>query len=1305
MTRLFKTALGFLLLIILTTGGAFAQGGANSSMTGVVVDTGGGVIPGATVVAKNDATTASSSTVTSSNGTFVIPALAVGTYTVNVSLPGFKTAVLKAVKVTAGAPASLRATLEIGGIETNVTVEGAAQIIQTQGSSASATISSDQIINLPLGSRNALDFVAFLPGVQTASTVRNSEVNGLPQSTIAITMDGISIQDNYLKTSDGFFARMSPRLDAVEEVTVTTAGTSADANAQGATQIKFTTRSGGNRFTGSVYEYNQSDKFNSNTWLNKKSNLAKPTILQNQPGFRAGGPVVIPGLYDGHSQLFFFGNYEELHQPSSITDSSNLLTTTAQSGIFQYTASGATQSVNLYTLASSLGLTSTPDPLIARLLGEIRASTLTTGNVAPLPGNFVTERLTFTQPTKSLNRYPTIRMDYNLTSKHHIVGSYNRNNILSTPDTTNGIETTFPGFPATAEQASIRYTWSGNFRSTLGANLVNDFHIGGSGGPTKFSPSLVASMFNGSVASMNGYAIALPGLSSASPTNAYPSSTKSSREGSTKVFEDTLNWLHGSHSVSLGGGLTQADVWLLSQTVVPTLTLGTASGDPATSTMFTAANFPGSSSTNRSDAQALYNLLTGRISSVSGTFRLNPSTGEYIYNGNGLAAGRLREFDFFAQDSWRIKPNLSLNAGLRYVLQRPFYSKNSAYSTATLDDIWGVSGNLASCDPSNPTPATCNLFKAGTLPGKAPTFQNLGKGVEGYRTDWNNVAPTIGVNWTPEVHGGFWKKMLGTQGTTSFQTGWNRSYERRGMSDFTGVFGGNPGLTTTLARSTGNGNLTPVPHLLRDGDLAPAAYCSGTQTPTLNGCVFKTPQYPVTAVITGSANIFDPNLQVPYADTYTVGMQRALGKKSAFEVRYVGTRYRDSWTSYNMNETNINENGFLNEFRLAQGNLQANIAAGRGATFAYTGIPGTSPLPIYLAYFSGTPASQAGDTSKYTSSNWSNSNFVNPLAYYNSNPFTPAGTNSNTGLSGDPARRAFAAAAGLPANLFIANPDLQGGANVTGNGGFTRYNSLQTQFRRRLSNGLQFDANYSFGRAWTSSRYSFRVPRKETQQTGTGGDVTQALKLTWIYELPFGRGKHFATDANALVDRLVGGWSVNGTSRVQSGRLTDLGNVRVVGMSLADAQKAFKLRKGSDGEYYMWPQDIIDNTLKAYNTTPATVSGFAGDAPTGRYFIRANGPDCIESIANGYGDCGVRTLVLTGPVWKNVDVSVIKRVNVVGHTNAEIHFDVLNALKISNLTPTTGVGATALSSYQIISTNPNNAASQRVVQIQTRFNW
>ncbi len=112
----------------------------------------------------------------------------------------------------------------------------------------------------------------------------------------------------------------------------------------------------------------------------------------------------------------------------------------------------------------------------------------------------------------------------------------------------------------------------------------------------------------------------------------------------------------------------------------------------------------------------------------------------------------------------------------------------------------------------------------------------------------------------------------------------------------------------------------------------------------------------MTDVVTGDIMTFDPNLQVPYSQTWTAGWQRKLTSDIAVEARYVGTRSLQSWLTYNYNEINIVENGFLDEFRLAQQNLQANVAAGRGtgATFALSRPgTGTSPLPTFLAYFNG----------------------------------------------------------------------------------------------------------------------------------------------------------------------------------------------------------------------------------------------------------------------------------------------------------------------------------------------------------------
>src|SRR3954453_22937649 len=261
-----RTAVLAWAIVIVAAWPLFAQGSATSSIAGTVVDTSGAGVPGADITATNAANGTSFRAVSSENGSFTIPAVPTGTYVVTVSLQGLKTAVMKDVVVTVAGPASIKATLQIGGVEETVTVGATSEIIQTQSTAVSQALSARQIANLPVPGRNAFDLVSYMPGVtSTDGTIRGATVNGLPQSAVNITLDGMNIQDNYLKTSDGMFARVSPRLDAVEEVTVATASQGADMAGQGAVQVKFVTRSGTNNYSGSGYYYLRRDWMNTNT--------------------------------------------------------------------------------------------------------------------------------------------------------------------------------------------------------------------------------------------------------------------------------------------------------------------------------------------------------------------------------------------------------------------------------------------------------------------------------------------------------------------------------------------------------------------------------------------------------------------------------------------------------------------------------------------------------------------------------------------------------------------------------------------------------------------------------------------------------------------------------------------------------------------------------------------------------------------------------------------------------------------------------------------------------------------------------
>ena len=248
---------------------------------------------------------------------------------------GFKTAVAQRRRVNAGdAGVGQACRSKSAASRRPSSSQGGSEIIQTQSAGGLDDASTrTRSSKLPTGSRSALDFVTSLPGVNTPGGSRDSTVNGLPQSAINITIDGISAQDNHLKTGDGFFARVSPRLDAIEEVTVSTAAQDAANTGQGAVQIRFVTRSGSNNFTGSGYYYLQHYKLNANSWFNNRDgDRRRREDDAASAGHALGGPIVIPGLCDGRNKAFFFVNYEESRSPGQNTANRNILHPRARAG-------------------------------------------------------------------------------------------------------------------------------------------------------------------------------------------------------------------------------------------------------------------------------------------------------------------------------------------------------------------------------------------------------------------------------------------------------------------------------------------------------------------------------------------------------------------------------------------------------------------------------------------------------------------------------------------------------------------------------------------------------------------------------------------------------------------------------------------------------------------------------------------------------------------------------------------------------------------------------------------------------------
>ncbi|HMZ19934.1 MAG TPA: hypothetical protein PLD20_18500, partial [Blastocatellia bacterium] len=1052
------------------------------------------------------------------------------------------------------------------------------------------------------------------------------------------------IQDNGARNTDGFYTNIYPRVDAVEEVTLSTATPGAESGGEGAVQIKMVTRQGSNQLRGSLYEYHRNKALDANYWFNNRNfrpgpnddpakfKAARDLMILNQFGGRLGGPIAIPKLFDGHDKAFFFVNYEQFRLATSQAQTRTILSPSAQQGNFQYNTSSGVRLVNLLALAAGRNFTSTIDPVVGKLLTDIRSAATSRGGIQQLADPNLQTYSFSPAEGGEIRIFPTVRLDFNLTSKHHLSETWNIQSHHTLVDFLNNGSPAYPGFPNIGSQKSSRFTNSLGLRSTLTPALVNEALFGLTGGTVVFNGGNSPADFTGSVANQGGYSL---GISAAGITNATVNTGSTRRNSPTWNFNDTLSWARGAHSISMGGSWFQGNYFTTGTTFVPSVVFGVDTTDPAAA-LFVAANFQGAAAADITRAQNLYATLVGSITAINANAGLNEKTLKYTYLNQNTVRARNREMGLFVQDAWRLRPNLTATGGLRWEAQFPVTSLNDNLTNPTLDGLYGVSG------PGN-------LFKPGTLTGTATQFNLFKQGSTAYKTDKSNFAPSLGLAWTPDFKGGMLGRLFGGGGQTVLRGGFSMAFNRDGINTLIGTVSGNTGGSITVNRNTATaGTLPPFPFLFRNVGALPALSFPDT------------PSYPLTAAITNAGSTYDPNLKTPYIMSWTFGVQREITKDTVIEARYVGNRALNFRQSFNLNEINIVENGFLNEFKLAQANLQANLlvptAQGGGAHFRYRGPgTGTSPLPITLAYFSGRVDPNAA--ASYTSTNFASATFINTLALNNAAPTTFASS-----LYTNATFRTNAANAGLPVNLFLTNPGLQGGASFLGNGGHSYYDSGVVELRRRLSKGLLVQTSYTFAKGANLTSPGLRAGYYKSANPLV---ITHAFKADWVYDLPIGAGRVLFSNVRGPVGKMLEGWAFQGTARIQSGSPFNINGVRLIGMTRKELQNSLKMRfDDANAIAYYLPQEIITNTVRAFNVSATDPSGYSSrGVPTGRYLAPANSANCIEVYA---GQCGFPTIFLYGPRFARFDLNLTKKTKITERVNVEFRADFLNAFNNIN---------------------------------------
>ena len=572
------------LIALLLTGLQSAHGQLRivGSISGTVQDPNGAVVPNARVVLKDQTTGLTKETTTTDGGTFVFPDLATGTYSVTVSVAGFKSELIPNVGVTTSKTTDVRIELEVGQTSETVTITAdTGYVLETSSQLIVNTLSSKAVTQLPLGSRsNTLALARLAQGAQPP-TGGDTRYNNLPGGAVNVTVDGINNASNGFKSGGTvFFVTVPVRTGAVDEISVETGGLTAESGAQSGANIKFTTKRGGDTYHGSFFYEPQSERFNSNTWTRNVQNLPRLFNRTQNYGGNAGGPLIPFGSLK--HKAFFFVNYERAYSPVRTARTITVLTPAAQQGNFTYLVNGTTntlRTVNVFDLirtqfASNPALLPTLtkfDPVVQSILAVNNkipqgASQISSGN------DF--NHNTYTWPAENNNfaYFPAARFDVFVTKKQQFTWTWNYRHNWQAGEKRLPVDEISRTNPFRLGY----FIWSAALQSTFSPRVFNEVRYG-----VQHSGDSNASDAYPNYYTVNGVPLRIGGTLPFGPTVPMIDQANVTGRHTIATLYDTLTWTRGEHTITLGGSYRSTE-WNDTQVIfaVPTYATGTPNNDP-----------------------------------------------------------------------------------------------------------------------------------------------------------------------------------------------------------------------------------------------------------------------------------------------------------------------------------------------------------------------------------------------------------------------------------------------------------------------------------------------------------------------------------------------------------------------------------------------------------------------------------------------------------------------------------------------------------------------------------------------------
>ena len=1136
MTRLGRV---FLLVCLGLLGPKLALGQTTGQIRGTAKDSSGAVVAGASVTAVLTGTDTTRTASTEADGSFEIPELSVGTYTVTAGAQGFKKFIANSVVVSIGHVTVVDVVFQVGGSTDTVTVEANAAQVETTSTQLGAVMTDESIRELPLNTRDAYQLLQLQPGVQ--SQLGADLFLGTSNAGVVSVNGGRGRSNNYMvnggDANDIFIngPAIQPSPDAIEEFRVLTNNFDAEYGRNSGSVVNVVTKSGTNSVHGDFYEFNRNDAYNTREYITGLN----PDYKQNQFGGTLGGPIK-------KDSTFLFGSYEGNRLIQGISSGSVLLPTTAEATGDFSEAGAALPFSGQVADANFVNVLQNRTGCVAALTpgGAAALASVSPGNPQPyssiFANNFIPPACMDPTALALYNQYVaglgtgqysavpnnherddqfTLRLDHKLTSTQQLSVYYyfDDDNLTDAFSTFQAAGANVPGFGANfttrAQQVNISHTW------TIGTSSVNELRFtyfregeGHEDHPTNVLQSVhdacgsfvdPANCFSDPATPYAGITANIPGRMGVpliTVNGGFVIGNNFEGElpqvGNAFQVMDSFTKTFSKHTVKFGVDVARQQ---FNQFVYYNV-----NGD------FSFTNAPVSDQIGSDPGFPAYPAY---FLGTSNFYTQGAAQGENDRN-TGLYA--------FAQDSFKLKPSLTLNYGIRWELNTPYYDTGNRLQTfrpgqistkypCVLNPNNPDSANLiadygsADCSPTGPASA---VFPTGLVfPGDPGVPRGL------THTYYKGFGPRLGLAWSPGWTDGWLAKLTGGPGNFSIRMGYGLFYnpiEELVMEQFSAEppFGGSTELSSTLLN---------LPFEYQSGGVAPNPFV---------GVINQQPNMPV-----DWSNFrpilpfgeFQPHMKPQSADQYNLTIERQLTKDMLVRVAYVGTQSHHLLASRDLNYGHAETCIEINEI------MGAGTCTPYDSDFSFT-IPAGTPIPAYVAA-PGTPATTC--TGLYLPYNaGAGGNCVQPTASGLANPITLVGLRQYSSPQCQPLTPTAVGcpADGIPVFSSIYVEDTIANSN---------YNALQFSLERSYSHGLTFEANYTFSKAIDQGA-SFENELDPLNYNFTRGlsllDAKNRFVFSPVWDIP-------VPQYDGLKGKAADGWGLSAIITYQSGfpiRVQDL---------------------------------------------------------------------------------------------------------------------------------------------------------------------